>query len=188
MCLFPGVGLNMQPMVPPTLAANQHKAKLYFVMLAHIILSIMYLFVNPFGGLSELITVLILWCAASQMNFCLLLFYIIMCGFSLVTNVARIGLWIQTNSLGEIFSESTFPALVIVFFTVFYPAAMYFAFQAYREFKGMMIDNGMGGSLPMPFRQGGGGGGGMNMAAPPREQQMEYTRLNQQPPAPTTSS
>ena len=35
---------------------------------------------------------------------------------------------------------------VYVFLTIFYPIAVYFAFQAYREFKGMLFDNGMGGN------------------------------------------
>lgn len=64
---------------------------------------------------------------------------------SLVTYFTAVGLWVQENEVGEAFRTNTFAALVVVFFTVFYPVAIYFVFQAYREFKGMLFDSGMGG-------------------------------------------
>lgn len=47
MCLFPfGGGFNMQPVVPPTQEGLKHKSKLYIVMFAHLILSILTLFIS----------------------------------------------------------------------------------------------------------------------------------------------
>ena len=45
--------------------------------------------------------------------------------------------------------------IVFILFIVFYVVAVYFCFKAYREFKGMLYDNGMGGA--------GGGLGNMMM-------------------------
>ena len=70
MCLFPGGGFNMQPAVPPTAVGLGHKRRLYIVLFIHLVLSIMLMFASVMSGFYELITVLILWCAASQMHFC----------------------------------------------------------------------------------------------------------------------
>lgn len=55
----------MQPIVPPTAEGLKQKQRLYIVMLAHIVLCIMMMFVSVVAGIYELISVLILWCAAS---------------------------------------------------------------------------------------------------------------------------
>ena len=94
MCLFPGGGMNMQPIVPPTPAALKHKNILYLVMLVHVILAIMLMFMSVFSGIFELVTVMILWCGTAQMNFCYLQFYILMCMFSFLTYFTTLGLWI----------------------------------------------------------------------------------------------
>lgn len=62
----------MQPVVPPTLAANKHKTMLYFVLLVHFVLAILLLISAGLNGLFELINVMILWCGTSQMHFCYL--------------------------------------------------------------------------------------------------------------------
>lgn len=62
MCLFPGGGMNMQPVVPPTDLALKIKQKLYIVMFVHFLLSIMMMFLSVMSGIQELITVMIFWC------------------------------------------------------------------------------------------------------------------------------
>ena len=152
MCLFPGGGLNMQPIVPPSQEGLKHKSRLYVVILAHLILAILMLFIHGISGIHELINVLILWCATSQMHFCYLLFYIIMCMFGFVQNFAYIGLLIQDELLVIAFKGKLgFSITIMMAFCVFYIVAIYFSFHAYREFKGMMRDNGMSGSSMMGF-------------------------------------
>ena len=74
---------------------------------------------------------------------------------------------------------------MILAFAIFYPISVYFCFKAYREFKGMLYDNGMmnggGMSSMLPFggnnannggdggvyRPVGGGGGNSEMRANP---------------------
>ena len=96
MCLFPfgGGGFNMQPVVPPTQEGLKHKSRLYIVMFAHLILAIFMLFISGMSGLHELINVVILWCATSQMHFCYLIMYMLMCMISFVQNVSYLGLLI----------------------------------------------------------------------------------------------
>lgn len=96
MCLFPmgGGGLNMQPVVPPTPLGVKHRKRLYMIALVHLILSIIFMFINFIGGLYELMTVLILWCAASQMHFCTLIMYMVLCLNNLIAMIALIGLLI----------------------------------------------------------------------------------------------
>ena len=40
----------------------------------------------------------------------------------------------------------TFSMVLVIVFAVFYVIAIYFAFKAYREFKGMLYDNDQGGA------------------------------------------
>ena len=62
---MPGMGMNMQPVVPPTPIGLKHKSNLYIVMFVHIALSVFLMFLSPMTGLFELIKPLILWCAAA---------------------------------------------------------------------------------------------------------------------------
>ena len=162
MCLFPmGGGPSMQPIVPPTEAGKMHKKRLMIVGVSHLLLAIMLLFVNIFSGFNELICVMILFCATSQMHFCYLIFYMIFVLNSWVSTFAVLGLLTQQHIEGSTYNPfddglTGFYVVLLIIFMVFYPAAVYVCFHAYREFKGMMFD------------QGRGGGGGMNFMAPPR--------------------
>jgi hypothetical protein len=69
----------------------------------------------------------------------------------IVQNVSYLGLLIQDSLFAYAYQGRSALALTLmIFFSVFYFAAIYFTFHAYREFKGMMIDHGAG-----------AGGGGM---------------------------
>ena len=55
-----------------------------------------------------------------------------------------VGLLIQNGQFLDAFQgASTMVMILIMIFLVFYPTAVYFCFKAYREFKGMLHDNGM---------------------------------------------
>ena len=84
----------MQPVVPPTDAAKVHKRYLQGVMIAHILLSVMLMFLSIISGIYELISVAILWCATTQMHFCLLIIYMIICLNNFISYLAAIGLTI----------------------------------------------------------------------------------------------
>ena len=144
---------NMQPICPPTQAALKHKQKLQYLMIAHLILALTLFFVTFSAGLQDLILVLILWCASSQMHFCHLIVYMLFCTFNLVGYFSNVGLLLQQGKFGPYFTAGgvqTFLMILVIAFIVFYPIAIYFCFQAYKEFKGMLADHG-GGAPVNPF-------------------------------------
>lgn len=129
MCLFPGGGLNMQPVVPPTAEGLKHKSRLYIIMFVHLILAIFMLFVYGFSGIHELINVLILWCATSQMHFCYIIFYMLMCMLGLIQNSATVGLLIQDQIFSQMFKgKSALSLSIMIAFIIFYVVAIHFSF------------------------------------------------------------
>jgi hypothetical protein len=65
----------------------------------------------------------------------------------IVQNFAAIGLTLQNGTFNSNFSSgaNAYSMVVIIMLFVFYFVAIYFAFIAYREFKGMLYDaNGSG--------------------------------------------
>ena len=94
MCLFPGFSQSMQPIVPPTMNGEKHKRILFWVMLAHLAISILLMFVDIKRGISELMLVLILWCANSQMSHCSLIFYMVYCLYRCIQTFCDFGFWI----------------------------------------------------------------------------------------------
>lgn len=148
MCLFPMMGgmANMQPMVPPSAKGLRYKQYLYIIMACHIVLAILICFTRGFEGIFEFINVLILWCAIAQMHYCQLIIYMLLCGQKLVINLSMIGLLIQRGTFGRVFTSSNdyaFALVVMITQIIFYSVAIIVGFYAYREFKGMMFDNGL---------------------------------------------
>ncbi|CDW90675.1 UNKNOWN [Stylonychia lemnae] len=144
MCLFPGGGINMQPIVPPTPLGLKLRTRLYIILIVHLVLSICLMFVSPVNGIYELLSILILWCAASQMHFCQMIIYMILNCNKFISYFSSVGLSVQNDNFGSYWHGGfkTFEALLSVAFLIFYPIAIYCSFQAYKEFKGMLYDNG----------------------------------------------
>ena len=67
----------MQPMVQPTAAGLKHQKRLYYLMAAEGAVAILLMFISLSMALSELISILILWCGAKRMDYCNLLFYMV---------------------------------------------------------------------------------------------------------------
>ncbi len=87
-----------------------------------------------------------------------------------------VGLLIQNGQFVDAFQQSgttTMTMILIMVFLVFYPTAVYFCFKAYREFKGMLHDNGMLG-------QGGGVGNAMFRGGTANNNNGGYQNLNNQ--------
>ena len=152
MCLFPFMMADtMQPVVPPTPKGQKYKSILQIMTMVHLIFSVLLLFVNLFTGLSQLISTMILWCAASQMHYCYLLFYIILQLLQFVKQGCFIGLTIQDNIFRDMFKYNAYDMTVTFLFTIFCLISIIISFYAYREFKGMFYDSigSMGGRVPM---------------------------------------
>jgi hypothetical protein len=97
--------MNMRPIVPPTPKALELKKRLMIVLIVHLILAIMLMICNIFSGLSELINVMVLFCAFSQMHFCYLIFYMVLCIYAWVNVFSNIGFAIQVKAMSEIYSD-----------------------------------------------------------------------------------
>lgn len=82
----------MQPIVPPSPVGLKHKQRLYMVLIAHLVLSIGLMFVSPVNGIYELLSLLILWCAASQMHYCQIIMYIVLCCNKWISYFSSVGL------------------------------------------------------------------------------------------------
>ena len=126
----------------------------------HLALAIMLCFLVPMSGIYELIDVSILFCALAQCNFCCLIMYIVTISINFFTYFSVIGLWIQTGAynFGEGTTNQKFGQTVICLLTIYYLVAVFVCFCAYREFKAMVFDAGMGGGFGM--------GGMMNRGQP----------------------
>ena len=142
MCLMLGGGSfndALKPQFPPTAAAEEQKKKLQIVGIIQLCLAIALLILSGAQmGMMQLITVMCLFCATMNYNYCCLLFYIVYTGFDFLQNLDPLGLYVQNGFPSQLISTT----LVILTITViFEPIAIWFAFQAYKEFKGCMIDN-----------------------------------------------
>lgn len=162
MCLTLGGGQNMcEPVVPPTPKGKEYRTYLMILGFVHMALSVMLCFIVPMQGIYELIDVAILFCALAQMNYCCLIIYIINISINFVTIFNMLGLKIQTGTFADTVTSNASNSFAMTIFSalcVFYVVANVVCFLAYREFKGMLFDAGMGGNFGMG-RMGGMGGG-----------------------------
>jgi len=136
---------SMGPAAPPTRKGKSYQLILYICLLVHVILSIMIMFVGIFQGFFELISALILWCGTKQMQFCLLMFYMILIIISFVQYIASIGLTVQQGTFVLIFRKDSsmynpYIMVTTILMAVYDIIAIVICFYAYREFKGMLFD------------------------------------------------
>ena len=146
-----------EPVVPPTEAGKKHRGILMVLGFVHMALAIMMCFIVPMQGIYELIDVAILFCALAQMNFCCLIIYIINITINFFVIFNQLGLAMQNGSLTETMEDATFAGnvalTIMILLAVYYIVANVFCFYAYREFKGMLFDHGMGGQFGMASYQ-----------------------------------
>jgi hypothetical protein len=90
MCLFPG--MMQSPAEIATPAAKKYQCLLYILVILHFALSIMYCIFDAASGIMEMIVAMILICTAYSMNFCMLIFYMIMMISDFVNFLCIIGL------------------------------------------------------------------------------------------------
>ena len=142
-----------EPQVPPTEEGKRHRSILMVLGFVHLALSIMLCFIIMMQGIYELIDVAILFCALAQMNFCCLIIYIINISINFFVLFNQLGLAMQNGQLTETMTEASFSQnlalTTMILLCIYYIVANVFCFYAYREFKGMLFDHGMGGNFGM---------------------------------------
>lgn len=108
-------------------------------------MAIMLCIVLPPLGISEIFSALILMCTAYAMNFCMLIFYMIMMIMDVVQYFSAIGLLIQRGDFVRCYRKELqdkcdpFEVTVLILFFVFSIGAVVVSFYAYRIFKAFSI-------------------------------------------------
>ena len=96
------------------------------------------------------------------MNFCCLIIYIINITINFFVIFNQLGLSVQNGELTDSMKEASFSQnlalTVLILLCIYYVVANVFCFYAYREFKGMLFDAGMGGNFGMAGYGGQRGG------------------------------
>merc|ERR550539_1716126 len=87
------------------------------------------------------------------MNFCCLIIYIINISINFFVLFNQLGLAVQNGQLTDTMKDASFSQnlalTTMILLCIYYIVANVFCFYAYREFKGMLFDHGMGGNFGM---------------------------------------
>ena len=87
-----GGGQQCQPVYPPNDKGRSHKNTLQMVALVHLFIALSLLFLGAQNFFTELLTVMCLFCATLNYNYCCVLIYIIYTGFDWFQNIEPVGL------------------------------------------------------------------------------------------------
>ena len=91
----------MQPMFPPTDAVKQHKGRLQLLAIVHLVLVLTLLIMTSGNyGLTSLCTILCLFCATMNFNYCCVLIYIVYTLLDVITLLDPVGLYFQNTIVG----------------------------------------------------------------------------------------
>ena len=141
MCLFPfmmGGGPNRNAIAPPP-EAKKMQNHLYLLAGAHLVMMITLMSALGIQGLNELFNIMFLMCGAYSMNFCFMIFYIVIMFNDCVSYFCAAGYLIQIGEFGKCYTSSSicngFQATMLLIFFLFAIVAVFVAFKAYRVFK-----------------------------------------------------
>lgn len=141
MCLLPfmmGGGPNRAQVAAPP-AAKKMQSYLYILAGVHMVMMISLMSALGIAGINELFNMMILMCGAYSMNFCIMIFYIIIMFNDCISYFCAVGYLIQLGKFGTCYTTSSdcngFQATMLVLFFVFSIVAVTVSFYAYRVFK-----------------------------------------------------
>ena len=127
--------------VPPTTEKSRVLRNiLIFIIVMQVFLGLAKLYGDLWSGVAEFISVLVLYCAQAQLNYCNCVIYIFFC----MMNCFSILVYFATNVQNDVdmqvlqFKERYYFMVSVVSLT-FYIVGIYFTFQAYREFKVLLV-------------------------------------------------
>jgi hypothetical protein len=144
------------PLQPPTPKARDLVSSLRCLMLFQLVFAITKLFVGDFStSILDFLAIFILWQGYVTLSFCSMVMYITCVGLCLVMILVVLGASIQ-NHTSVVPDGNIFWGVVEYSCCVFYMVAIYFSFQAYREFKACTYEDTTG-----RLRDGGFGFFGM---------------------------
>ena len=142
MCLLPLMmgGQRPQQQNAPALARKM-QSRLYLLGAMHLVMTITLMSAYGFPGINELFNAMILMCGAQSMNFCFMIFYIIIMLNDCVSYFCAVGYLVQLGEFAKCYNGggtlkcNGFQATMLIIFFVFSIFAVIIAFQAYRVFK-----------------------------------------------------
>jgi len=134
------IDFNAQPL-PKTVEAEKISAWLNIIFLIHLTISIAKIFIlqDISGGINDLISCFILYMGKEKVNYCYMVIYIMFTGFAALSLLVGIGTIFQQSDSSTTTTDQllTTPNLLILAIFFFYIFAIYWAFQAYKESKGI---------------------------------------------------
>ncbi len=141
MCLLPfmmGGGPNRAQVAAPP-EAKKMQNYLYILAGIHLVMMITLMSALGVAGLNELFNVMFLMCGAYSMNFCIMIFYIIIMFNDCISYFCAVGYLIQLGEFAKCYTTSPncngFQATMLILFFIFSIAAVTLSFYAYRVFK-----------------------------------------------------
>ena len=150
---------GFEPMIHPTPQAKSIQQRLYLLVIVNLVVAILVIAAYSFSiGFSLLINTLILWCGACQLQYCSVLFFILLSMVDFIQVLTTLGLRVQTGDY-DWFSNNSFATTALAIYLPLSIIGIAIAFGAYKEYKALFFEQ-------AGAAQGGGGGGGMGFPAP----------------------
>ena len=132
-----GMGCCPNAVNPPTTKSKSLVNTLRIIMYIELGLAILEIAIVGFSyALMELISCLILYQGYTSLSFCHMIMYIFFVGINEIQFIVGF----LTYAQNEQPIPWNAPDIVLLFLTAFYLIAIYYAFQAYKEFKGILFD------------------------------------------------
>jgi len=148
------------PIPPPNQKSTDLVNALRLLMFVQLIIGIVKMVsFNPFVGLYDLISCLILYQGYAQLNYCNMIIVMFINGLNVIQLLAVIGAIIQNgyNFMSNTYFQTNLAAIISYASIVLYIAICVAAFLAYREFKALAYEGNGGGAGGQLFGQGRGG-------------------------------
>jgi hypothetical protein len=137
---------------------KQQQCNLYILALAHFGTAVALTVALPGVGFGEIFFAMILMCIAYSMNFCMVIFYMIMMMFDIVNYFSAVGMFAQNGDFikcyhnqmryddGTLVEKCPFKLTMLIVFFVFSIISVLVSFYAYRIFKAQALGR-LGGAL-----------------------------------------
>jgi len=163
-------GNSFEPVYPPTTKSRDLVKTLRVLLYIQLFLGFFKIFGGDFGsGFTDLIGCWILYQAYTYLSHCNVIIYSFFNGLNVIQLLAMIGVIIQNSE--SFFQNSYFPyggtflPMIVYSSLIFYIVSLYFAFEAYKEFKAITMEHsGLLGT-------GGAGGTELPQYRPPQRAQ-----------------
>ena len=144
-----------QPALNVTPEMKQHQTRLFFIFGIGLVLAICKVVGNAAFALNEILVLMLFLCGTMYTNYCMIVFYIILTLFSMISYLMEFGRMIQvyffvgSSQFASLDAKMKFFYVILVITFVFDIFAIMFSFWAYKSFKYETFKGSMAGTVPM---------------------------------------